>query len=104
MHDLSSSRLVRAVAASTLTLVLVAACGGGEQSGAQCSALTPADLQGGIVTSAFNAEFEERGVESTPARLDAARANLSQLCSDQPDRDVIAAAREAASKVAETAD
>ncbi|MFN2555327.1 MAG: hypothetical protein ABR592_00390 [Nitriliruptorales bacterium] len=103
MQDLSGWGLGRAVLVSALTIVLGSACGG-EQSGAKCSALNPADLEGGIVTSAFDTEFEERGIDSTPARLDAARANLRQLCSDQPDRDVIAAAREAASKVVETSD
>ncbi len=101
VKHLSAAGLGRVVVVSALTLVLGTACGA-EESGATCSALTPADLEGTIVTSAFNSEFEERGVESTPARLDAARANLRQLCMDQPERDVIAAARAAASKVAET--
>lgn len=100
----STSRFGRAVAAFTLTMVLVAACGGGNQSSISCGELTPADMESGLLAAAFNDEFKERGVESTPARLQAARANLTQLCSDDPDREVFGAAREAAGKVVEAAD
>lgn len=84
-------------------VVFSAACGGVDEPSVTCGEVTPADLDSGILTAVYVDEFEERGVDPTPERLQAARATLTQLCSESAERSVIGAAAEAAGMVAERA-
>ncbi len=103
VHDLFASRWCRVVTACSFAVVFSAACGGVDEPSVTCGEVSPADMNSGILTAVYIDEFEERGVEPTPERLQAARATLGQLCSESAERSLIGAAAEAAGMVAERA-
>ncbi|MDP8927422.1 MAG: hypothetical protein M3O70_02295 [Actinomycetota bacterium] len=104
MHHRFASRFGRVVTAGTFAVVFSAACGGGESPSVTCGEVSSADLDSGILTAVFTNEFEERGVDATPERLQAARATLTGLCAEGPDRKLFDSAVDAAAEVAERAE
>lgn len=104
MQHFFASRFCRVVTACTFAVAFSAACGGGSEPSVTCAEVSPADRESGILTAVFTNEFEERGVEPTTARLQAAHASLTGLCAEDPERRLFDAAAEAAGQVAESAE
>lgn len=102
MQRFFASRFCRVMTACSFAVAFSAACGGSGPS-VTCAEVAPADRESGILTAVFTNELEERGVEPTTARLQAAHANLTQLCSEGPERRLFDAAADAAGQVAERA-